>query len=453
VSELIRRIEKHIRTRDLLSDAVPIVVAVSGGVDSMVLLHALHALRRKHGWKLIVAHYNHLLRAAESDADEALVRRTAKKLGVSFESARGDVKQFARAGKVSIEMAARTLRHEFLAQTARKFEALHIALAHHADDQVELFFLRLFRGAGSEGLAGMKWRAPSPFDHGLTLVRPLLGETKAELVEFALSSGILFRDDRTNRSTDLLRNRIRRNLIPLLRRDYQPELHQTVLRAMEIMGDEASFIESSARAWQTKGGPGQWSQLPVSVQRAVIQHELLRLGIRPCFDWIESLRSKTAWVSLGENLACRRNVNGSLEKRTEPVAVLLPESVLLELKGTDRTVTFGRRIFRWRWKRGNALPHRRPPNTEFFDAEAVGSRIILRTWRAGDRFQPIGLTGTAKLQDLFVNQKVPPDLRRERVVATTERDEIFWVEGLRIGEPFRVTRVTKQIFRWAWVSN
>jgi tRNA(Ile)-lysidine synthase len=453
VSELIRRIEKQIRTRELLPDAVPVVVAVSGGVDSMILLHALDALRRKHRWKLLVAHYNHMLRGAESDADEALVGETARKLRIPFESATGDVKRLARAEKVSVEMAARALRHEFLARTARNFAALHIALAHHADDQVELFFLRLFRGAGSEGLAGMKWRARSAFDPGLTLVRPLLGETKAALVEFARGAEIPFRDDRTNQSTDLLRNRIRRKLIPLLRRDYQPELHRTVLRAMEIIGDEASFIEASAKAWLARRGRSPWNQLPTPVQRSVIQHELLRLGIRPCFDWVERLRLDTAWVSLGENLACRRKANGALEKRITQAAVGPPEGTSLDLNRARPPVAFGSRLFRWRLQPGNTLPHRRPANAEFFDAGAVGPRILLRTWRPGDRFQPIGLTGTAKLQDLFVNQKVPAELRRQRVVATTESDEIFWVEGLRIGERFKVTPGTKRVLRWAWESK
>src|SRR6185312_8210942 len=129
-----------------------------------VLLQVLHALSKKNRWRITVAHLNHQLRGRSSDADERLVIRVAKKMGVAVVASRTDVKKLAQTGKLSLEMAARKARHEFLAQTAARLNISHIALAHHADDQVELFFLRLFRGAGSEGLAGMKWRGPSPAD-------------------------------------------------------------------------------------------------------------------------------------------------------------------------------------------------------------------------------------------------------------------------------------------------
>src|SRR5262249_50888065 len=139
-----------------------ILVAVSGGVDSMVLLHLLHGLSQKQKWQITVAHLNHQLRGRSSDADEKLVVRTARDLGLPLVAGRADVKRLVKTSKLSLEMAARKTRHEFLANTAARLKIPTIALAHHADDQVELFFLRLLRGSGSEGLAGMKWRNPSP---------------------------------------------------------------------------------------------------------------------------------------------------------------------------------------------------------------------------------------------------------------------------------------------------
>jgi tRNA(Ile)-lysidine synthase len=155
VNDLPAQLDQTIRERGLFRRGQKILVAVSGGVDSMVLLHALNALAKRNQWQLTIAHLNHQLRGRSSDADERLVTRTAKSFGLPVVAARVDVKKLARTGKLSIEMAARKARHEFLAQTAARLKISHIALAHHADDQVELFFLRLFRGAGSEGLAGM----------------------------------------------------------------------------------------------------------------------------------------------------------------------------------------------------------------------------------------------------------------------------------------------------------
>src|ERR1700677_2278987 len=172
-----------------------ILVAVSGGVDSMVLLHLLKALSVERRWKLTVAHFNHRLRGRASDADEVFVRKTAKGMKLPFVSKRADVKRFARESKLSIEMAARKLRHEFLAEVARACKIKTIALAHHADDQVELFFLRLLRGAGGSGLAGMKWRSPSPMNPRIFLIRPLLDQIKAALQAYADQSRTAFRED------------------------------------------------------------------------------------------------------------------------------------------------------------------------------------------------------------------------------------------------------------------
>src|SRR5258706_520992 len=161
------------------------LVAVSGGLDSVVLLHLLHTLAAKHEWKLTVAHFNHQLRGRDSNADERFASATAARLKLPCVAGRADVRAHAKERGLSIEMAARELRHDFLARTAKQLRLSTIALAHHADDQVELFFLRLLRGTGNEGLAGMKWRAPSPADSTLELIRPLLDVSHAELEQYA----------------------------------------------------------------------------------------------------------------------------------------------------------------------------------------------------------------------------------------------------------------------------
>ena len=195
MTDLLQRVENSICSRKLISNGKKILLAVSGGLDSMVLLHALKKLSGQHKWKITVVHFNHLLRGRASDADESLVRLMAAKMKLPMVAERGDVKRFAKESKLSIEMAARKLRHEFFARVARKQKIKTIALAHHADDQVELFFLRLLRGAGGESLAGMKWQSPSPADKTILLVRPLLDLSKSELAEFGRENKIQFRDD------------------------------------------------------------------------------------------------------------------------------------------------------------------------------------------------------------------------------------------------------------------
>ena len=452
VNEFLQRAETEIQKRQMLPRGQKILAAVSGGADSLVLLHVLHSLAPKYRWKISVAHFNHRLRGRASDADEKLVHRTARKLSLPFYVAGADVKKFAAQSKISVEMAARKLRHEFLARVAREQKNSVVALAHHADDQVELFFLRLLRGAGGEGLAGMKWQSSSPANWKITLVRPLLGFTKAEILEFANTEKIRFRDDATNFTSDFLRNRIRNELLPLLRKNYQPGIAKTVLRLMEITGAESEFVGATASAWLAKPEMA-FEELPVAVQRRVLQQQLVGAGVASDFELVERLRvAPGKLVSVGSGWSVARDVGGKVQQTKSGGhfdARFNADELKLKLSGRAGRVDFGGGKFRWQIRPQNetALPQKKA-GVEFFDADRIGGEIILRHWRAGDRFQPIGMRSPAKLQDLFVNAKIPAARRRELVLAVTVAGEIFWVEGLRIGEKFRLMPVTKRRLRW-----
>lgn len=450
MSEFLQRVETQIQSRQLFSRAQKILVAVSGGVDSMVLLHALNSLAQKNGWKIFVAHFNHQLRGRASDADEKLVRHTAKKMRLPVFVESADVKKFSVQEKISIEMAARKLRHEFFARVARTNKIKVVALAQHADDQVELFFLRLLRGAGGEGLAGMKPLSPSPADKKISLVRPLLESSKPEILEFARANRIQFRDDATNFSNDFLRNRIRNELLPLLK-TYQPQITKTVLRAMEITGAESEFV--SQMAAQGSAPKVLFGKLPVAIQRKVLQRGLLESGIAADFELIEQLRILPGkFASVSATLSVARNETGKILRRGLSESKFRRDELPLSLNQRPAG-EFGGKRFGWKFLRQVkfAVPPGKP-GSEIFDADKVGAQITLRHWRAGDRFQPIGLKSPAKLQDLFVNAKIPAARRRNLVLAEAVSGEIFWVEGLRISENFKLTRDTKRRLVWNWLN-
>ena len=454
MSNLLRAIERTILTRRLIRPGQSILVAVSAGLDSMVLLEALRRLAPANRWKLTVAHFNHQLRGRASEADEKWMARITEEWDLPLVVGRAPVRTFASRHGLSLEMAARGLRHEFLARSACNRGVETIALAHHADDQVELFFLRLLRGAGAEGLAGMKWSSPSPSDPAITLIRPLLGCAKAELRLFADQQSLTFREDASNASLDFLRNRIRHELLPLLVKQYQPALRRTTLRLMDILSAEAEFITQTAEAWLRKKRRPPFERLPAAIQRRCLQLGLFKLGLDVDFDLVERLRAAADQpVAVSPQTSVCRDAAGQVRLRPTAPIVFNPRQLIVDLTRKSGMVVFGRLKISWEIQRRGqgSLPTReRTAGTEYFDADKVGPSIVLRHWRRGDRYQPIGMTSRVKLQDLFCNQKVPRAERHRRVIAATTRGGLIWVQGLRIADLFKLDKGTVRRLKWDW---
>ncbi len=451
MQNLPRQIEELIRSKKLFRDGQSILVAVSGGLDSMVLLALLHRLAAAHRWPLTVAHFNHQLRGKQADADERFVRDTAKSLSLPVVVGSESVKKHARRRGWSLEMAARELRHSFLAAAARKCGASSVALAHHADDQVETFFLRLLRGAGSRGLGGMDWLAPSPADPNIILVRPLLDCPKTELEQFAQIHRIPFSEDATNAALNILRNRVRHELLPLLRKKYQPALDRCVLRMMELARSEDALVRELADQWLVSRRKKPFARLPVAVQRRLIQRQLHEIGQPVDFDLVEQLRLNVHQpVAAGPDLCLVLDTEGKVG--VQPVAKPAFDSGFLTVKlhRRRRTAAFGQIKFSWELADNSEMISARRPNAECFDADKVGARVCLRHWRPGDRFHLIGAASAAKLQDIFTNLKVPRAERHRRVLAATAGGGIFWVEGLRISQDFKLDKTTVHRLNWSW---
>ncbi len=440
-------IERHC----LLSRGEPLLVAVSGGLDSMVLLHVLHAWSQSGVSQLTVAHFDHQLRGRASQQDARFVGRAAAKLGLRFVNEKGNVTGFARSDRMSTEMAARILRHRFLASAARAAGASTIALAHHADDQVESFFLRLFRGAGAEGLAGMDWQTSSPEDPGIRLVRPFLDEPRDVLARYARENHIRFREDPSNRSLAILRNRIRHQLLPLLRRDYQPGLAPVILRTMSTLRGDAEFIANQARIWQRGRRNRRFADLAAALQRQLLRLQLRQFNVTVTFDLVERLRLyPDERVSVGGEFLCRDQAGVVRLTREEGFRL---EQIAISLEGRGGETRFGDLETTWRFLKLRGGPpgrRNRRNGLEVFDADRVGPVILLRHWHPGDRFRPSGLPRAAKLQNLFVNQRVPRETRRRLVIATTAAGELFWVEGLRIAEGFKLDKASRRGLKWQW---
>jgi tRNA(Ile)-lysidine synthase len=311
----------------------------------------------------------------------------------------------------------------------------------------------LLRGAGLEGLAGMHWSGRSPADPKIGLARPLLGFFKEDLVQYARTEDLQFREDQTNRSTDILRNRLRHELLPLLKKHYQPAINQTTLRLMEIVRAESEFIEHAVANLSTFG-KRQFSLLPLAIQRRLIQIELINLGIEPNFGLIEDLRqSEDTAVMIRPETVVKRDSSGRLHINMVSRAAFDAERLTVSLEDSGGRLCFSGVEIDWsidRVPEGKRIALKKREGTELFDAEKIGGSIVLRHWQPGDRFQPIGMSRSVKVQDLFVNKKIPRELRPRLLIVTTNAGETVWVEGLRISERFKLDKRSARQLKWSW---
>ena len=250
---------------------------------------------------------------------------------------------------------------------------------------------------------------------------------------------------------DMLRNRIRRELLPLLERHYQPALGKVVLRQMAILGGEAELLEKLARDWRRTRSP-DFATVGTAWQRLVLQAELLDAGLSPEFELVEKLRT-----SPGQNVMFEPGVvlchdgHGRVCRAVVQQVTFDVERLGLSFKGGQGQGNFDGLM--WNWRTSNGTSSRWPKfakGREWFDAGKIGPKVVLRHWQPGDRFQPVGLGKPVKLQDLFTNRKIPRDQRHRLVVATTASGEIWWVEGLRISERFKLTQETRRRLKWVW---
>ncbi len=448
-------IHQALERHQLLPANARCVVAVSGGLDSMVLLHAL-ASQDADRHRLVVAHFHHQLRGRDADLDQALVAEVAAHLGLRLELGTADVEASLRSGE-SLECGARRLRHEFLARTALAIGCDRIATGHHADDQAELFLMRLLRGAGSRGLGGMRPIDPSPAHAELVLIRPLLEFTRAELSASAQAAELRWRDDASNRDTRHFRNRVRHDLIPLLTRHFQPGLLRVLQREQALLRDQAEFMAGLARQWLDESAPAAFAALPIALQREILRLQAEQHRLPLGFDLIEHLRlHPDVPLQVDPSRLATRLIDGRLRvvaPTSERPAHQLAETMVDLAAGRGRIEFAGVCI---RWEIAEATGRERAsragggPRSEEFDAAIVGHSVRLRHWLPGDRFEPVGLGSGAKLQDLLTNARIPTDQRRRLVLAETGAGQIFWVEGLRIGEVASLRPSTLRRLRWAW---
>jgi tRNA(Ile)-lysidine synthase len=453
-------VRNTVEAHHLLGRGDRIVVAVSGGPDSVALLDVLAQMREEWRLTLCVAHLNHQLRV-EADEEAEFVRALAAEYDSPVIIESTDVRALAASEKRSLEHAARNARRAFLVRAARSAKANRIALGHHADDRVETVLMRILRGTGIDGLAGIRPIA-GPF------IRPLFDVTQAQVMAYIEERALPYREDPSNRDPAFLRNRVRRELLPLLER-LQPGCKRAILRLSELAWQDRSWL--FVEAWTLlvpkvliEETPKRMtlrlsslSRIVVPAARARVVREAMHRLLGHTTD-IEhghvaavlrlADRGKTgAQVHLPHKLTAERGY-GTLILRVGKVKPGEPVGeFVLTVPGETEIAPLGITIIAELISPARAsLPAAEPPHVAQLDYAAMEEPLILRTWRRGDRLQPLGMTGSVKVHDLFVNHKVPR-AERERVPIITAAGSIAWIVGLRVDERFKVSAATETVLR------
>jgi tRNA(Ile)-lysidine synthase len=409
-------------------------VAVSGGMDSMALLHAC----AKMGIPIKVLHVNYQLREKESEGDEQFVRSAAEKLGVPFLLKKVDTKNLKEGSGKSTQMVARDIRYDWFKALIEQGEVDFILLAHHEDDLAETVLLNIIRGTRLAGLHSMRSARGK-------LLRPMLSLTRSEIAQWMTDNEIAYREDSSNRSTQYKRNRLRLDVLPILR-EMNPSLSETIHRFSDHMAQLSPLVEEGLRLLKRMSTQeGTTWKIPIERSRLFpgakyLFHEwALELGIDP---------PELLWTHLHAEVGAM-NVIGDKRILTDREFVIIQEAKAEAVLVEEIPEMEGL------WEGAVSLNFRhldRPPSNldmgpqvAILDAEKLKWPLTVRPWREGDRFVPFGMTGMKKVQDFFTDLKLDR-FEKERVRLLCSGDEIVWLIGLRTDDRFKVADTTEKVY-------
>lgn len=430
------KVKEYIRAHQLLQSNGHYLVAVSGGADSVALFCLLHQL----GYQVEICHCNFLLRGRESYRDEDCVRKLAERFDVPFHLIHFDTKSYAQLHKLSIEMAARELRYQYFEQLCSDLGCSAVCVAHHSDDNAETILLNLLRGSGVHGLCGIQpSRAIRQGSH-IQVVRPLLCVSKTEIEKWLNEIGQNYITDSSNMIADVMRNRIRLNVMPQLR-ELVPSVADNLQTTAQLMIETSKIYDQ---------------YIASTVDRIVVNNKLCISELRGTISPISILHG---WLSnYGFSSSMIRQINGHLDAETGRVWSSESHELCIDrgkLILTDRQNSIPpfkipetglyhiTSQLHLRVEHAKEIVVDRSPDTACLDAAKVRFPIIIREVQEGDRFVPFGMNGSKLLSDFLTDLKIPLTQKRRQLVVTDAEGAIIWVVGLRISQLFAITSDTR----------
>ncbi len=448
---------KYIQQHRLITDGSRVLLAVSGGMDSMVMTE----LFRQSAWPFAILHCNFKLRGSDADRDQQLVKETAKRLDVPFFVQAFDTEAEARKSGESIQMAARRLRYEWMEKVRSEHGYQAIATAHHHDDAIETLLINITRGTGISGLKSI----PKKAGH---IIRPLLFASREEIAAYCHESGLSYREDLSNKETKYARNKIRHEVLPALK-ELNPSISSTMARFFERMAatDDiyAEMISQQKQQCTRKDG----NQLLISLPGiralpwpSVFLYEMIReygFSESQCADLIDdphaqpgkSVHSDTHSALIDRTEIIVYPTDAYPDRKTSATAFAYVDAPTETRAGdkTGSTATWGEQVFHFHsgeMEQHIDLPD--GPHALMADLDKLSFPLVLRQWKAGDTLVPLGMKGTKKVSDLLTDVKMPLHKKKKVLVLTTAKNEIIWVVGVRADDRFKITPGTKRYLRF-----
>ena len=403
------------------------ILALSGGIDSMVLADKL--LKAKADF--VVAHCNFHLRGEESDGDEQFVRDYASQNGLTIYVKHFDTEDYAKVQGVSIEMAARELRYSWFEELRQQLNYDYIAVAHHADDQLETFFINLLRGAGIKGLKGMR-----PVNGHI--IRPLLDLSRADIHQYAIENGLTWREDHTNAETQFLRNKIRHELLPVID-SISKEGRASILKSIGHLSSENDLYREllKEKLSQIVEQDGMLQRLKYDA------FHLSPFAFHLLFEWLRDYGFNEDQVHF-----IYEAMNGQPGKTfLSPTHRLTIERDGFELVPIAQPADLPPKLSYQQIQNNDSFVLDTSPQVAQLDYDKLTFPLQLRKWQAGDRFHPMGMKGSRLLSDFLKDLKLTTRQKENVHVLLTSKDEIVWVAGYRIDERFKITKETKTVLK------
>jgi tRNA(Ile)-lysidine synthase len=446
VHDLAEKLRHDIERQELFKAGHRVGVAVSGGADSVALLRLLLELHKPLGLVLSVVHFNHRLRAEESDADEAFVAELAAQHHVEFYCASADVRAHAAQQHRSIEAAARDLRYDFFWRVLKDKKLDRLATAHTVDDQAETVLLRIARGAGTRGLAGIYPRlsVPSSQFSDAAIIRPLLGIRREEIELYLKEIGQEWREDRSNRDLRFARNRVRHGILPRLERNLNPSIREALAEAAEISRAEEEYWQAElvrilpTVCDATKVNVASLAKSPLALRRRILRAAAEQSGLRLEFAQVEEIlrvasgEEKSARLAAGwtvrrvqRSLIFQPPAQTSTDHSDYEHILPVPGRVEVPQAGAWFEAALARDTAEAAYNRGNS-----------WDRALLAGELIVRNWRAGDRFWPAHTKQPRKIKELLQERHIS-GAERKRWPVIVSGNEVVWLRGFSAPASFR----------------